>query len=190
MAMPVRVDRWTAEDLEQIPDDGLRYEVLNGQLIVNAAPKPRHQWLIKKLVRALDDAIPAGMFVLEGVGVLIGTDEPIPDIVIGTGAVDWENRGIPVGQVVLAVEVVSASTTMQDRMVKPELYAEAGIRHYWRIETHGFKGRLPDETLPVLFAHTLGENGSYEMTHRVPAGRFITLAEPVRITLDPGALFG
>ena len=188
MAMPVRTDRWTAEDLEQIPDDGLRYEVLNGQLIVNAAPKPRHQWLIKKLVRALDDAIAADMFVIEGVGVLIGTDEPIPDIVVGYGQVDWESRGIPVDQVLLAIEVVSSSTTMQDRLVKPALYADAGIRHYWRIETLPFKGRLPEEALPVLFAHTLAEAGSYELTHRVPAGRFTTLSAPVRITLDPGAL--
>ncbi len=44
MAMPSPgSDRWTAADLDHLPDDGLRYEVLNGQLVVNAAPKPRQQ---------------------------------------------------------------------------------------------------------------------------------------------------
>ncbi|MEU2252701.1 hypothetical protein [Nocardia xishanensis] len=53
MAMPVPgSDHWTAADLDHMPEDGLRYEVLNGLLVVNAAPKPRHQWLIKWLGRA------------------------------------------------------------------------------------------------------------------------------------------
>ncbi|MGK8522027.1 Uma2 family endonuclease [Nocardia asteroides] len=75
-------DGWTAADLDHMPEDGLRYEVVNGQLVANAAPEPRHQLFIRWLGRALDAALPPGRLVLEGVGVLIGDDEPIPDLTI------------------------------------------------------------------------------------------------------------
>ncbi|WP_280233541.1 Uma2 family endonuclease [Nocardia cyriacigeorgica] len=189
MAMPVpRSDRWTAADLDEMPDNGLRYEVLNGQLVVNAAPKPRHQWLIKWLERALDDSLPPGLFTIVGVGVLIGDDEPIPDLVVGAGSIPMDGRGIPVEQVRLAVEVVSGPTTLQDRMVKPVLYAAAGIPNYWRFEINSFKGRLPGEELPVLFAHALGSDNQYEQTHRVPAGEKVTLRSPFEFSIDPGDL--
>ncbi|MFD4427935.1 Uma2 family endonuclease [Nocardia sp. NPDC058497] len=189
MAMPLpRSDRWTAADLDQMPDDGLRYEVLNGQLVVNAAPKPRHQWLIKKLSQVLDAVVPHDRVVLDGVGMLIGEDEPIPDVMVVRGPIDWDGRGIPVGQVELAVEVVSKSTTLQDRMVKPVLYAQAGVPVYWRFEINPFKSQLADERLPVLFAYALGPGGEYEQTHRVSAGNPVTLRAPFEVTVDPGAL--
>ncbi|WP_062993297.1 Uma2 family endonuclease [Nocardia anaemiae] len=189
MAMPIpRSDRWTAEDLDHMPEDGLRYEVLNGQLVVNAAPKPRHQWLIQWLARALADTVPPGYVVLEGVGVLIGDDEPIPDVMVVTGPIDWDARGVPAEQVELVVEVVSKSTTLQDRMVKPVLYASAGIPNYWRVEINPFKGQLLNETLPVLFAYALGPDETYEPTHRVAAGDTATLRSPFEFTVDPASL--
>ncbi|MGI5222929.1 Uma2 family endonuclease [Nocardia sp. CA-290969] len=189
MAIPApKLDRWTASDLDHMPEDGLRYEVLNGQLVVNAIPKPRHQWLIGQLGHALDDAVPAECLVLQGVGVLIGDDEPIPDLIVAQGPISWDDRGIPVEQVRLAVEVVSGSTTLADRMTKPVVYAAAGIPHYWRFEINSFKGRLPGEELPVLFAHTLGSEQVYEQTHRVCAGDTATLHTPFEITIAPAAL--
>ncbi len=189
MAMPVPgSDRWTADDLDRVPDDGLRYEVLNGQLVVNAAPKPRHQWLIKRLERALDDACPEGYVAMAGVGVLIGSDEPIPDLIVVTGDVEWDGRGIPVGQIRLAVEVVSKSTTLQDRVVKPVLYAEAGIPQYWRFELNPFEGQLPGECLPVGFVYSLGADKAYEPTHRVAAGDKVSVRTPFEFTIDPGSL--
>ncbi|MGY0501677.1 Uma2 family endonuclease [Nocardia sp. FBN12] len=189
MAMPVpHSAEWTAADLDRLPDDGLRYEVLNGQLVVNAAPKPKHQWLIKRLTQVLDACVPADHLVLDGVGVLIGDDEPIPDLMVVAGSIDWNGRGVPVGQVALAVEVVSRSTTLQDRLVKPVLYAQAGIPTYWRFEINAFKGCLAGEELPVLFAYALGTDGEYEQTHRASAGDPVTLRSPYEVTFDPGAL--
>ncbi|MFI5780508.1 Uma2 family endonuclease [Nocardia sp. NPDC051570] len=181
-------DRWTAADLDRLPENGLRYEVMNGQLIVNAAPKPRHQELLLWLSAALLSAMPPDFWVLPGVGVLIGDDEPIPDLVAGQKTVDKDARGVPAEHVLLAVEIVSASTTMMDRMVKPALYAEAGIANYWRIEVNSFKGRLPSEQLPVLFAYVLGDDGEYGLTHRIPAGELVTLRSPFEFTIDPATL--
>ncbi|WP_254189468.1 Uma2 family endonuclease [Nocardia noduli] len=191
MAMPMptpKSDRWTAADLDRMPEDGLRYEVLNGQLVVNASPKPRHQWLIKWLERSLDRALPPDYAVLQGVGVLIGGDQPIPDLIVSTGPISLDARGIPVEQVELAAEVVSKSTTLQDRMLKPVVYAEAGIPNYWRFEINPFKGQLPGESLPVLFAYALGTDETYEPTHRVAAGETVTLRSPFEFTVDPASL--
>ncbi|WP_297613277.1 Uma2 family endonuclease [Nocardia sp.] len=181
-------DRWIATDLDHLPANGLRYEVLNGQLIVNAAPKPRHQLVVKWLERALDSALPAGYFSIQGVGILIGDDEPIPDLIVGTGSIPLDDRGIPVGQIALAVEVVSRSTTLTDRMVKPALYSEAKIPNYWRIETSRFKGQLPGESVPVLFAFVLDDDGEYQLAHRAPAGAKVTLHSPFEFTVDPATL--
>ncbi|MFI2284424.1 Uma2 family endonuclease [Nocardia beijingensis] len=187
--MPVpRGDRWTAADLDHMPENGLRYEVLNGQLVVNAVPTPRHQWLIKSLVRALDAVSPPNHIVLTGVGLLSGDDEPIPDLMVVADSIDVDARGVPAHQVELVVEVVSKSTTLQDRMVKPVVYAEAGITNYWRFEPNAFKGQLPGESLPVLFAHELGADHTYELTHRVSAGNTVTLRSPFEFTIDPATL--
>lgn len=181
-------DRWTAADLDHLPENGLRYEVLNGQLIVNAAPKPVHQWVVTELRDAIKPALPPNFMVHAGVGVLIGDDEPIPDLLIATGPIVWDDRGIPADQVNLAVEVVSRSTTMADRVVKPLLYAAAGIPNYWRLETSRFKGQLPGETLPVLFTFTLGAAGEYELDRRVAGGAEATLKTPFDLTLDLATL--
>lgn len=180
--------RWTAADLDRIPDDGVRCEVINGQLIVHAPPIALHQWLINRLVLLLDAAAPDDLVVVDGIGVLSGDDEPVPDLVVVSGGVDRGGRGVPVSRVELVVEVVSRSTAMQDRMVKPVLYAQAGIPSYWRFEVSPFDGRLPGEQLPVLFTYALGPHGSYEQIHRASAGVPVTLRSPFRVTIDPAVL--
>lgn len=162
--------------------------MVNGLLVVTAAPNLRHQLLIQGLSRALDAAVPSGYLTLPGTGVLIGDDEPIPDLIAAIGSIEWDSRGIPADQVKLVVEVVCKSTTLQDRMVKPLVYAAAGIPNYWRFEIYPFKGQLPGESLPVLFVHELSDNQSYELTHRVAAGDTVTLRSPFEFTIDPGAL--
>ncbi|RDI51830.1 putative restriction endonuclease [Nocardia mexicana] len=99
-----------------------------------------------------------------------------------------DGHGIPTEQVVLAIEIVAPSTELQDRLVKPAVYADAGIPNYWRVETNSFNGRLPGESIPVLFAHELGENGEYELTHRIAAGEPATLRSPFEFTIDPATL--
>ncbi|MGW4247871.1 Uma2 family endonuclease [Nocardia sp. NPDC004722] len=183
MHMPTS-DRWTAADLDHLPENGLRYEILNGQLVVSAAPKPIHQRLVSNLGRVLEDALPDGLFMIPGVGVLIGEDEPIPDLLVCAGPIPWDDRGIPASQVRLVVEVVSRSTAAMDRRIKPDLYAEGGIPSFWRLETNRFKGQLADESLPVLFAYALGEAGEYELVRRAGAETKITLHSPFEVNID------
>src|SRR5512143_4008926 len=53
MAMPLLVPRYTIRDLESFPDDGSRYELLDGVLLVTPAPAPIHQLVVSRVYRAL-----------------------------------------------------------------------------------------------------------------------------------------
>jgi len=183
-----RSGHWAAADLERLPDNGIRYEVLNGQLVVNGVPRPRHQVVLGWLLMELVSAAPGDYWVLPGVGVIIGDDEPIPDLVSGRGAFDADGRGIAAEQVELAVEIVSWPTASQDRMTKPIMYARAGIPNYWRIEIEPFDGLRPGESPPLLFAYTLGENGAYELVQRAAAGTEVVVQAPFDFAIDTGAL--
>lgn len=181
-------DHWTAADLDHLPENGLRYEVLNGQLVVNAAPKPIHQRFVSVLGRILEEALPEGLYMIPGVGVLIGDDEPIPDLLVCAGPIAWDDRGIPAAQVQLVVEIVSRSTAAMDRRIKPDLYADAGIPNYWRLETARFKGQLPGEELPILFAYALADTGEYELVRRAATGSKVVMQRPFEIAFDTARL--
>ncbi|RJO76442.1 Uma2 family endonuclease [Nocardia panacis] len=189
MAIPIpRTDRWTSKHLDEMPENGLRYEVLHGQLVVTPAPSPRHQVMVHTLGRALVEALPDEYELGVGIGVLIGEDEPIPDLIVTSSAIDPDDSGVPAEQVVLAVEVVVEATAVTDRMIKPVVYAEAGVPYFWRCEIHPFKQSLPGELPPVLFTYVLGPEGSYELTHRISVGETATVCTPFEFTLDPAIL--
>ncbi len=179
---------WSTTGLKRLRQAGFRCEIINGQIIVGAGATPRHQRLLKWLDRALEEVLPERHFSIAGVGVLTGEDVPIPDLIVATGDIPMDRPGVPAAQVILAVEIVSTATTMQDRMVKPLIYAEAGIPNYWRIEIDPCKGRLPGEELPVLFAYARGDDGEYQLTNRASAGTSVTFKSPFEFTVDPATL--
>ena len=55
MAMPATPLLWTAEMVRALPEDGNRYEVVHGELLVSPAPRPWHQEVVWRLMRALHD---------------------------------------------------------------------------------------------------------------------------------------
>jgi Uma2 family endonuclease len=122
------------EDYLQLPDDGKRYEILDGELYVTAAPNPFHQRLSKRLQRRLED-----YFEERGLGevfdapldVIFGVhDIAEPDLVIVANPAQISRRGIE-GAPLLVVEVLSPSTRSRDRGVKMKRYAALGVAHYW-----------------------------------------------------------
>lgn len=78
-----------------------------------------------------------------------------------------DHNPFPPGEVVLAVEVVSPGSTRMDRIRKPGLYASAGIRFFWRVET---KGGL------IVHTHQLTPQGFYQKTGEF--GGVIDIGEP------------
>ena len=128
---------WTEQDLLDLPDNGVRHELLEGALLVNPPPAPRHQRVGYLLTKALDGAVPADLIVVEAIGVRIPDGSMlIPDVLVVDRDQGLANRSgiVDPGLVRLAVEVASPSSHIMDRLTKPTLYARAGVPHFWRVE--------------------------------------------------------
>ncbi|MBL6278416.1 Uma2 family endonuclease [Micromonospora fiedleri] len=128
---------WTTDDLDALPDDGRRRELLDGVLLVSPSPTAAHQTIAMRLGVALEAECPDEYEVTQGVEVRINrTRSFIPDVLVITApAAQRRPARYEPHEVVLAVEIVSPSTRSIDRVLKPALYAQAGIPYYWRIET-------------------------------------------------------
>jgi len=178
---------WTIEDVEALPDDGnhTRYELLTpGVLTVTPALDGSvHQRASRRLANLLDAAVRAAQKPYEVLAVINlefpGGRLAAPDlVVIDQAATATDAPRCPSASVLLAVEIVSPHTQPQDRIIKPQLYAEGGIEHYWRLE-------LEDQ--PHLIASKL-RNGRYRQTLTARGGEAATIEEPYRMQLDPAAL--
>ena len=153
---------WTLDDLDTLPDDGQRYELVDGGLVVTPPPTQWHQMLAYDLHEVLRTAAPPGWRVrLELPLPLDEATQRIPDVVVHRWPVQHPRDDLrnPVGpaDVGLVVEVVSPSTRRTDRFAKPGEYAEAGIALFWRLETepdlvlHPFvSGRASYQALPPV----------------------------------------
>jgi Uma2 family endonuclease len=182
---------WTLQEVMELPEDGLRYELIDGVLIVNPPPVPKHQSVsleLYVLLRAAANAAATPTRVLEGVGIAMPDDNLlIPDlVVVAADAPSYHQPLLDPYDVQLAVEVVSPGSRRRDRSVKPYMYAEAGIPHFWRIETANYRGRSKE--LPVVVRHELVGLAEYQVVAEVGAGQTLQVDEPFPVSFDPAAL--
>ena len=129
---------WRFEELAGLPDDGRRYEVVDGALLVTPPPGHLHQVVGAALFSQLDRQRPSSWRVTYEWPLPLGTDGRVADLAVVR--MDAPVRGTgpyPVGaeHVGLVVEIVSPSSRKTDRFAKPGEYAEAGIALFWRVET-------------------------------------------------------
>lgn len=126
---------WTHADWEALPDDGNRYEVIDGVLYMPTAPSYFHQWIVRRLDRFV--GVPAeqqklAFAAVAPVGLLMPGCDPVqPDFVLVLAArasIIRERRiqGVPD----LIVEVISPSSAAYDERVKLAAYAAAGLPEY------------------------------------------------------------
>jgi Uma2 family endonuclease len=170
----------TIDDLDLLPDDGRRYEIIDGSLLVSPPALPRHQVGATQLLHALHAAAPDHFITLAGgAGIIRRPDRfLVPDVVVVSRAsIDEPAKGFDARDVVVAVEVVSPSNPSNDLVLKRALYADLGIPHYWILDSRG------EPQLDVL--RLCG--GRYEETTLRAAER-ISLVEPFGITLCPEEL--
>lgn len=132
--------RVTWRDVLQAPEDGKRYEAIEGALCVTPAPSVRHQWISFNLERELDRLLVQaghGLVLHAPVGVEFPeTEEGVqPDIVFVSTARstivhdDWI-RGAPD----LVIEILSPTTAERDRDLKRKLYQREGVGEYWIVD--------------------------------------------------------
>ncbi|MER7366655.1 Uma2 family endonuclease [Nonomuraea wenchangensis] len=171
------VPPYTVDDLLKFPDDGNRYELFNGSLLVSPAPTPLHQRIISRIMHALMQAEPPHLETLTTVNLRItDKDYYIPDIVVVPLEVT-DKVGLMFGpnDVLLAVEVGSPSTRMRDEGLKTLAYAQARVPIYWRVE--------PDEG-PALYVHEL-DGDAYGPPAVYKAGSVAELSRPFPLAFDP-----
>lgn len=166
---------WTTDDLDELPEDGRRRELIDGVLILPPSPTTAHQTVAMRLGAALDTSCPPELFVTQAVEVRVNRRRSlIPDVLVVTEPAAARNpsRFSP-HEVVLAVEIVSPSSQTLDRFAKPALYAEAGIPYYWRIET---AGGIEVHTYRLDVSGTYVQSGVF--------AKVVDLAEPWPINLQ------
>ncbi|MEQ4719578.1 Uma2 family endonuclease [Nonomuraea sp. B19D2] len=171
---------YTVDDLLKLPDDGNRYELFNGSLLVSPAPTKLHQLAITRLLFILGDAAPSELVALSTVNLRV-TDKDfyIPDlVVVPEEAMHTDPLMFSPEEIILAVEVVSPSTKMRDRGLKAAAYAAAGIPGYWRVES---------EEGPTLYAYELNGD-SYDPPTAYKAGEVANLTVPFPVSFDPADL--
>lgn len=139
--MAHRAQAWprTADDLDDIPPDGKRYEIIDGELYVSAAPSIQHQLMLSALSATLRPyAASLGLAILTApLDVRASSLTQIePDLLAlpRALAVGLLTRWVPMSALVLAIEVLSPSTAQVDRGRKRELYMAERVDEYWIVD--------------------------------------------------------
>jgi Uma2 family endonuclease len=128
---------FTADDLDRLPDLPPHTELIDGSLVFVSPQTAFHALTVDLLKNGLQRCAPDSMRVRREMTVTLDNRQrPEPDVlVIDAAAVrDMDQTTYRADDVVLTVEVVSPASERRDRERKPQLYAQAGIRHFWRIE--------------------------------------------------------
>lgn len=127
--------QWTYEHWETLPDDGNRYEIIDGVLYVTTAPSSFHQWIISRLIRHV--GIPAedklqSFWAIAPIGVIMPGCDPVqPDFLVvlqGRTSILHDKRvyGVPD----LIVEIISPGSASYDTQTKLAAYGQAGVPEY------------------------------------------------------------
>lgn len=142
--------RWTIDDLKAIPDDGKRYELIEGEVVEMTAPNMAHAMIVANLLRLLFPLLSTiGLRALTApVNVFLrGKDLLQPDVagLLPGSRARMTRDGID-GPPDLVIEVLSPSNRVHDLLTKRALYELAGVREYWIVD--------PDErTVEILTLH-------------------------------------
>jgi len=177
-AWPRHGQPFTVDDLDRMPDDGHRYELLDGTLIVSPAPGPAHQRVSVVLTHILELACPAELIVFAPVSVRIGAGSALePDAVVGRPADVSGSRLVRAP--LLVAEILSPDSALRDLNLKKAAYERFGVPSYWVID--------PDLDRPALRAFEL-EEGTYTETACVTGDEPFRATRPFPVQIVPGQL--
>ena len=135
MAMPLPLPTYTLDNLEHFPDDGQRYELLEGFLIVTPAPGLPHQLVATRLAVILGTLLGSRAYVT-GPGVVERKPRTHlePDLLVFPGPIHKEFKWTDLTAHWLAVEVFSRSSKAYDRAYKRDAYLALGVPEVWLVD--------------------------------------------------------
>jgi Uma2 family endonuclease len=131
---------WTYDDYAALPDDGHKYEIVNGVLVMGPAPSPDHQSIAVRLTHYLFvhvELAELGRVFTAPIDVELEPKNVFqPDVIVLLNAhLDRVSAKRIVGAPDLVVEVASPGTAAFDRLTKHDVYARAGVREYWIVKS-------------------------------------------------------
>ncbi len=146
---------WTYEMYAALPEDGQRYEVVQGVLMMSPAPETAHQGVIQRISHYLDEqnfSTERGLVFTSPVDVVLSSQQVVqPDVlVLLEEHLDRLQEKCIMGPPDLVVEVILPGSITYDRVVKHKLYEEAGVPEYWLVN-------LQEQSLEVFVL----EEGEY-----------------------------
>jgi len=167
----------TRDDLDAMPDDGHRYELIDGILIVSPAPRRVHQRASVRLLIAIQAALPHELELLHAPFDVALADDTVmqPDLVVAPVA-DFTDRDLPVAPL-LAVEVLSPSSRGIDLLLKKDRLRRSGCAHYWVVD--------PDA--PSITAWSLVA-GQYVRTAHAKGTEDFSVDQPFALRVVPADL--
>lgn len=171
---PILPDRddWTVDDLAQLPPD-LRYELINGRLIILPSAVGLHNWFCRHTANAIEEECPPDLMVTTDLSLAIDhRNEPRPDIVIIPGE-DSGVSPVPIHGALLVAEVVSPESRTRDRRDKAVLFARARVQTYWVIDPRGERVTLTERVLAGDLYQVVTETDDVFVTER-----------PWKVTID------
>lgn len=182
---------YTVDDLDALPDEGVRRELVNGWILVSPWPSTVHDHAARILERALSDAAAktgADVYVNGPLDINTGSSIRIPDVAVVDGpaaraARSREARAYDAPDVLLVVEIISpkSGSEQHDRVDKVFEYARAGIPQYWLIDL---------EPEPVIVVRRLGEDGRYHVAGTATPEMPLKVDEPFAFRFDVDRLVG
>ena len=131
--------KFTSADLALMPDDGKRYEIIEGELYVSRQPSSEHQYACGRLFKALDDwDMVTGLGrTLIAPGLIFAEDDDVAPDVIWISRERYSKALDAAGHLHLAPELVievlspGKANEARDRQAKLKLYSRRGVQEYW-----------------------------------------------------------
>ena len=138
MGMPDRARSWTVEMVRELPDDGNRYEVVAGELLVTPAPGSSHQLVLGRLygrLRVYLESLGLGDTVMFSPADISWDEHTLvqPDVFV-YAADELSDDWATIKTLLLVAECLSPSSVRADRFVKRRLYQERGVGTYWMLD--------------------------------------------------------
>lgn len=154
--MPLAPQYFTADDVRALPDDGMRYEVVWGELLVTPAPRAPHQRIVGTIFRRLADHCERhalGEAMVSPADISWSDDTLVqPDVFVVAPAEAYGDDWARIKTLRLVVEVLSPSTARQDRFQKRRLYQASGVETLWLVDPQQRLVEVwsPSTTRPVV----------------------------------------
>ena len=137
MYMAAAIKHWTLDELHRLPDDGNKYELVRGELLVTPPPSVTHEMILARLSQLIEPFVAEHRlgFVFHPRAVIrTQGSEAEPDLMVRAAAPpntrDWERLPVPI----LVVEVLSGATRRRDLGSKRDFYVDIGVAEYWVVD--------------------------------------------------------